>query len=108
MCVGAGGLGWLEHELRSDEESDASLAHTWGSVPPFPTFSLYTTQIFTVEVLISTHNFTLHSPRITGLKKEVIFSKELLITIIRKSVMRPLERFFSSWNEFSSKDLVKK
>lgn len=27
-----------ERELRSDEESDASLAHTWGSVPPFPTF----------------------------------------------------------------------
>lgn len=76
--------------LRSEEESDASLAHAWGSIPPSPTFFLYTTPIFTVEVLISMHIFTLHSPRITGLKKEVIFSKELLITIIRRSVMRPV------------------
>lgn len=58
-----------EHGLRSDEESDASLAHAWGSILPFPTFFLCTTQIFTVEVLISMHTFTLHSPRVTGLKK---------------------------------------
>ena len=48
--------------LRSEEESDISLAHAWGSVPPSPTFSLYTTQIFTVEVLISMHIFTFILP----------------------------------------------
>ena len=64
MCVGGGE--WVvvrmvrtaaECGLRSEEESDASLAHAWRSVPPSPTFSLYTTQIFTVEVLISMHMF---------------------------------------------------
>lgn len=57
VCVSGRGIRMVrtaaEHGLRSDEESDASLAHAWGSVLPFPTFFLCTTQIFTVEVLIS-------------------------------------------------------
>lgn len=71
VCVGAGGLGWWDSSdmgSRSDEGKRLPSSRL-GERSPFPTFFLCTTQIFTVEVLIFYDTFTLHSPRVTGLKK---------------------------------------